>query len=57
MQIKNAGIMYQIINNIKISAPSFHIMEYYPHCENSYLVSSEKLLFQLRVSFGKPTYQ
>ena len=37
--------------------PSFHIVEYYPHCENSYLVSSEKLLFQLRVSFGKPIHQ
>ena len=57
MQIKNTGIMYQIINNIKISVPSFHIMEYYPHCENSYLVSSKKLIFQLRVSFGKPIHQ
>ena len=47
MQTKNVGIMYQIINNIKISVPSFHIMEYYPHCENGYLVSSNKLIFLL----------
>ena len=56
-EMKNAGIMYQIINNIKISVPSFHIMEYYPHCENRYLVSSEKLLFQFQVSFDKPIHQ
>lgn len=45
MQIKNGRIMYQIINNIKIFALSFHIMEYYPHCENVHLVSFDKLLF------------
>lgn len=47
MQIKNAGIMYQIINNIKIFASSFHIVEYYPHCENLLLVSFDKLTFSI----------
>ena len=34
MQIKNTGIMYQIINNIKIIAFYFHIVECCPHCES-----------------------
>lgn len=33
MQTKNVGIMYQIINNIKIFVSSFHNVEYYPYCE------------------------
>ena len=56
MQIKNAGIVYQIINNIKISALSFHIMEYYPHCENNHLVSFNKLISGTLVSFNKLMY-
>ena len=43
MQIKNGRIMYQIINNIKIFALSFHIMECYPHCDN--------VLFYIKYSF------
>ena len=33
MQTKNVGIMYQIINNIKIFTSSFHNVECYPYCE------------------------